>query len=86
MAKALDEIPLDDWKLKLKWNLLRSSTPFLNKAMVDENFRFYSQISTASPSSAPLEARRLRRRRRAGRGRRASFMSTSTSRPKPRPG
>ncbi len=53
MTKALDEIPLEDWKLKLKWNLLRSSAPFLNKAMADENFRFYSQVLNGVPEQRP---------------------------------
>jgi putative endopeptidase len=53
MAQALDEIPLDDWKLKLKWNLLRSSAPYLNKALVDENFKFYSQTLSGTPEQRP---------------------------------
>jgi putative endopeptidase len=53
LAKAFDELPLDDWKLKLKWNLLRSSAPYLSKAIADENFKFYSQTLNGVPEQRP---------------------------------
>jgi putative endopeptidase len=53
MARAVDEVPLDDWKLKLKWGVLRSAAPYLNAAMADENFRFYSQVLNGVPEQRP---------------------------------
>jgi putative endopeptidase len=53
LAAALEEVPLDDWKLKLKWNALRAHAPLLHKAMVDENFRFYSQTLNGVPEQQP---------------------------------
>ncbi len=53
LAKLLDEIPLDDWKLKLKWNLLRAGSPYLHKALADENFNFYSKTLNGVPEQRP---------------------------------
>ncbi|GIW89244.1 MAG: putative zinc metalloprotease [Isosphaeraceae bacterium] len=53
MAKAVVELPLEDWKLKLKWGVLRSAAPYLNQAMSDENFRFYSQVLNGVPEQRP---------------------------------
>lgn len=44
LSKMVEEIPLSDWKLYLKWILLRRSAPYLNKAMVDAHFEFYGKV------------------------------------------
>ena len=53
MAKALDEVPLDDWKTWLKWHVLHDAAPFLSKAFVDENFAFYGTTLTGAPEIRP---------------------------------
>jgi len=40
---ALDSIPLDDWKIYLRWHLLRADAPVLSRPFVDENFNFYGR-------------------------------------------
>ena len=41
LEKLLSERSLDDWKIYLEWNLLRSSSSFLHEAMEMEDFDFY---------------------------------------------
>ena len=53
MAKALDDVPLDDWKLWLKWKVLHEAAPFLSKPFVDENFAFYGKTLTGAPEIRP---------------------------------
>ena len=49
--KRLDALiastPLDDWKAYLRYHALASASPYLNKAFVDENFKFTSHFSGA---------------------------------------
>ncbi len=53
LAKALDELPLDDWKAWLTWNLLRSHAPLLSTPLVDENFDFYGRTLSGIPENRP---------------------------------
>ena len=53
LTKALTEVPLADWKLWLDWKVLRTSAPYLNKAMADENFNFYSKTLNGVPEQRP---------------------------------
>jgi putative endopeptidase len=53
MAKALDDVPLEDWKTWLSWRLLTSRAPLLSKAFVDENFNFYSKTLSGTPEQRP---------------------------------
>jgi putative endopeptidase len=53
LAKALDEVPLADWKLWVEWHLLRSSAPYLNRAMADESFAFFSRTLNGVPEQRP---------------------------------
>jgi putative endopeptidase len=41
----LNKIPLDDWKVYLKWGVLKSSAPYLSSAFVDANFTFNQAVS-----------------------------------------
>ena len=41
LDKMAKERPLSDWKIYLRWHLLRSTAPFLHRAAEDENFAFY---------------------------------------------
>jgi putative endopeptidase len=47
MAKAYSEVGLEPLKTWLAWNLLKSSAPYLNKAMVDEAFDFERKLTGA---------------------------------------
>jgi putative endopeptidase len=40
--KLLVEHPLEHWKTYLRWQVIHRSAPYLNKAMVDENFDFFA--------------------------------------------
>lgn len=43
LNKELNEIPLADWKIYMKWHVARALAPSLSQPFVDENFAFYSQ-------------------------------------------
>ena len=53
LAKTLDQVSLDDWKLWLKWHLLHEAAPFLSKPFVDENFAFSGKVLTGAPENRP---------------------------------
>ena len=53
MAEAVAEIPLDDWKTYLTWNILRDRAGFLSKAFVNENFDFYGKTLSGTPQLRP---------------------------------
>jgi putative endopeptidase len=36
---------LDDWKTILRWNVIKSAIPFLNKAFVEEGFKFAQNLT-----------------------------------------
>ena len=51
---ALERIPLADWKLYLRWRLLRDLTPALADAFVQESFEFFNKFLNGQKE---LEAR-----------------------------
>jgi putative endopeptidase len=48
MAASYRDVPLEQWKTWLAWQVLSSSASFLNKAMVDEDFDFERKLSGAT--------------------------------------
>jgi putative endopeptidase len=48
MAAAYKDVPLEQWKAWLAWNVIDSSASYLNKAMVDEDFDFARKLSGAT--------------------------------------
>jgi putative endopeptidase len=44
LSKTLKKFPLNDWKLYLRWNLVNTYAPYLNKAINDESFYFNSTV------------------------------------------
>ena len=40
LGKEIKSTSLDTWKIYLKWHALSTAAPYLNKALVDENFAF----------------------------------------------
>jgi len=53
MSKMLDQVPLDDWKIWLKWQVLDKAAPLLSKPFVDQNFAFFERTLTGTPEIRP---------------------------------
>jgi putative endopeptidase len=53
MAKAIDDVPLAEWKNWLRWSVLRNFAPLLSQPFVDENFAFYGKTLTGSEELKP---------------------------------
>jgi len=51
--QALRTRPLGDWKVYLRWHLLRSSAPYLHQAAEQENFAFYGTKLRGQPEPEP---------------------------------
>ena len=49
----LQSVPLEDWKVYLRWHLLRSSAPSLSSKFVKENFDFYNRTLTGVKEMLP---------------------------------
>jgi putative endopeptidase len=49
----LREVPVDDWKAYLRWNLLRNAAPYLSSPIERENFRFYQTVLSGTPQMQP---------------------------------
>jgi predicted metalloendopeptidase len=43
LSDALSDVPLEDWKRWLSWQVVHGSAPLLTEAIVTENFDFYSR-------------------------------------------
>jgi putative endopeptidase len=50
---ALTKFSIDDWKSYLRKNLLNAYSPYLNKAIDTENFRFYGTVMSGSKEQLP---------------------------------
>ena len=53
MAKMIKDIPVDNWKVYLKWNVLNSLATNLPRAIVNQNFDFYGKTLTGSVAQRP---------------------------------
>lgn len=42
-SKMLNDVPLEDWKLYLKWDIISSAASFLSSDFVDQSFDFYGR-------------------------------------------
>jgi putative endopeptidase len=49
MAALLIERPLDDWKDWLRWQVVRSTAPYLTNALSVAHFSFYGTVITGAP-------------------------------------
>jgi predicted metalloendopeptidase len=47
-AAAVQEVPLEDWKVWLAWHLVHSMAPYLSTDVVTENFDFYGRTLTGA--------------------------------------
>jgi putative endopeptidase len=53
LSKILQERPLDDWKVYVRWQLLTANAPYLSDKFDDENFRFFSTVLNGTPQQEP---------------------------------
>jgi putative endopeptidase len=53
MAKMIKKVPVDQWKVYLKWHLLHEAAPFMTKAFEKENFDFYSTVLSGVKEMKP---------------------------------
>jgi putative endopeptidase len=51
--KLLQEHPLEHWKTYMRWQVIHSSAPYLNKAMLDENFDFFAHTLAGAEQERP---------------------------------
>jgi putative endopeptidase len=47
MNQQLKSVPLNDWKIYLRWQLIDAFAPYLSKPFVDQNFKMASVLSGA---------------------------------------
>jgi putative endopeptidase len=51
--KLLTSVPLEDWRVYLRWHLLNSSAPLLSAAFVQEDFNFNGRVLTGAKEMLP---------------------------------
>lgn len=51
--EMLIQIPIEEWKAYLKWNLINSVSPYLSTPFVDANFDFYGRILNGAKQIRP---------------------------------
>ncbi len=49
MSQALAEVPLDDWKAWLRWQVVHDAAPALSRRFAEESFAFYGRTLTGAP-------------------------------------
>jgi putative endopeptidase len=50
---VVESVSVDDWKIYLRWHLVRSAAPTLSDAFVKENFSFYGQYLAGQKEIQP---------------------------------
>jgi putative endopeptidase len=53
LEKLVKERPLNEWKIYLRWHLLRTSAPYLHAAAENESFAFYGTVLRGQPAQEP---------------------------------
>ncbi len=53
-------VPLNNWKTYLRWHLMHTIAPYLNNALVPENFNFYGKVLSGTKALQPRSKRILR--------------------------
>jgi len=59
VAKQISSLPLDEWKLFLKWKVVCGSAPLLSKAFDDESFEFNGKVLGGQLEKRPRWKRAL---------------------------
>src|SRR5262249_29294640 len=57
--KLLRTVSLDDWKLYLRWHLLKDASSMLSRTLADEHFNFYCRILEGQLEQSPRPQRCL---------------------------
>ncbi|MBV8049726.1 MAG: M13 family metallopeptidase [Acidobacteriaceae bacterium] len=60
LEQVIQQHSVDDWKVYLRWQLVHGSAPYLNKALADENWDFYSHTLLGSKAQLPRWRRCVR--------------------------
>jgi predicted metalloendopeptidase len=58
--KLLNQHPLDHWQAYMRWQVIHHSAPYLNKAVVDENFDFFARTLAGAEQQQPRWRRCVR--------------------------
>jgi len=53
LNKALKTFPIKDWKAYLRWHLISATSPYLNKDLDKEKFRFYGTVIAGKKEQLP---------------------------------
>ena len=53
VGALMNEVPLEDWKVYLKWNLINRSAEFLSDDFVNQDFEFYSAFLSGNEVIKP---------------------------------
>ena len=53
MAKLTKSVPIEDWKIYLKWNLVRTASSSLSSAFEKEHFAFYGTVLSGIKEMKP---------------------------------
>jgi len=61
LDKLVNERPLDDWKVYLRWHVLHGAAALLSHEFEAENFAFYGTILSGQPAQEPRWQRAARR-------------------------
>jgi putative endopeptidase len=48
VSKLIETTSIDNWKLFLKWKVIKDASPYLNEAFVNQNFEFYGKVLSGS--------------------------------------
>jgi predicted metalloendopeptidase len=58
--KLINQHPLDHWQTYMRWQVIHYSAPYLNKAVVDENFDFFARTLAGAQEQQPRWRRCVR--------------------------
>jgi putative endopeptidase len=58
--KLIVDRSLDDWKTYMRWQVIHRSAPYVNKALVDENFNFFAHTLAGAQEQQPRWRRCVR--------------------------
>jgi putative endopeptidase len=53
MSRILKEVPVDDWKIYLRWHLVNAAAPWLSQPFVDEDFNFKGRVLQGTKELLP---------------------------------
>jgi endothelin-converting enzyme/putative endopeptidase len=60
LESLIQQHSVEDWKVYLRWHLVHGSAPYLSKALVDENWDFYSHTLLGAKQQLPRWRRCVR--------------------------